>query len=270
VLIMATPLTAVTAVAFDVNGTLVHIRTDEYREDIFRSVGHFLTYQGIDMRRHQVRDEYFARLKRQQRESPHRYPEFDAVAIWRSIIDDFASDYTRALPPERLAQLSLTLAEIYRGVSRKKLKLYPHVREMLEQLRQRFPLAIVTDAQTAYARGELHKVGLTHYFNPIVISGDHGFRKPDPRLFEYALQGLGAPAAETVYVGNDMFRDIYGARQVGMRTVMFDSDQGTKHYEDCEPDYRITDHRELLQIMGIGDWRRRPAVMYHPPPASER
>ena len=129
---MATALTGVTAVAFDVNGTLVHIRTDEHREDIFRSIGHFLTYQGIDMRRHEVRDEYFGRLKRQQRESPHQYPEFDAVAIWRSIVEDYASDYTRELPPERLAQLPLTLAEIYRGVSRKKLKLYPHVREVLE------------------------------------------------------------------------------------------------------------------------------------------
>jgi len=253
---LASPLTGVGAVAFDVNGTLVHICTDEYREDIFRSIGHFLTYQGIDMRRNQVRDEYFARLKRQQRESPEQYPEFDAVAIFQSIIDDFGSDYTRALPPERLAQLPLTLAEIYRGVSRKKLKLYPHVRKMLEALRQRFPLAIVTDAQSAYALGELHKVGLTHYFNPIVVSGDHGFRKPDPRLFEYALQGLGVPAGQTVYVGNDMFRDIYGARQVGMRTVMFDSDQGTKQYEDCQPDYRITDYRELLQIIGIGDSRR--------------
>ncbi|MFZ0225648.1 MAG: HAD family hydrolase [Mycobacterium sp.] len=180
---MSTALAGITAVAFDVNGTLVHIRTDEHREDIFRSIGHFLTYQGIDMRRHQVRDEYFDRLKRQQRNSPHQYPEFDAVAIWRSIIDDHASDYTRELPAERLAQLPLTLAEIYRGVSRKKLKLYPHVREVLEALRQRFSLAIVTDAQTAYARGELHKVGLTHYFDPIIVSGDHGFRKPDPRLF---------------------------------------------------------------------------------------
>jgi len=251
-LIVVTALTGVTAVAFDVNGTLVHIVTDEHREDIFRSIGHFLTYQGIDMRRTQVRDEYFARLKRQQRESPQRYPEFDAVAIWQSIIDDYASDYTRALPPERLAQLALTLAEIYRGVSRKKLKLYPYVREMLDALRQRFPLAIVTDAQSAYAHGELHKVGLTHYFNPIVVSGDHGFRKPDPRLFEYALQGLGVPAAQTVYVGNDMYRDIYGAREAGMRTIMYDSDQGTKQYEDCAPDYRIADYRELLQIMGIG------------------
>jgi putative hydrolase of the HAD superfamily len=249
---VATALTGVTAVAFDVNGTLVHIVTDEHRDDIFRSIGHFLTYQGIDMRRTQVRDEYFARLKRQQRESPERYPEFDAVAIFQSIIDDYASDYTRALPPERRAQLALTLAEIYRGVSRKKLKLYPHVREMLDALRQRFRLAIVTDAQSAYAHGELHKVGLTDYFNPVVVSGDHGFRKPDSRLFEYALQGLGVPAAQTVYVGNDMYRDIYGAREAGMRTIMFDSDQGTKQYEDCAPDYRIADYRELLQIMGIG------------------
>jgi putative hydrolase of the HAD superfamily len=248
---VAAALTDVAAVAFDVNGTLVHIRTDEHREDIFRTIGHFLTYQGIDMRRHQVRDEYFDRLKRQQRESPEKYPEFDAVAIWRSIIDDFGADYTRALPPQRLAQLPLTLAEIYRGVSRKKLKLYPHVRTMLDQLHERFPLAIVTDAQSAYARGELHKVGLAQYFDPIVVSGDHGFRKPDPRLFEFTLERMGVSAAQTVYVGNDMFRDIYGARQIGMRTIMFDSDQGTKEYEGCTPDYRITDHRQLLEIMGI-------------------
>lgn len=248
---MATDLSAVAAVAFDVNGTLVHIRTDEHCEDIFRAIGHFLTYQGVDLRRHQVHDEYFRRLKRQQRDSPQKYPEFDAVGIWRSIIEDFGSDYTRALPPERLAQLPVTLAEIYRGVSRKKLKLYPHVRKMLDQLRQRFSLAIVTDAQSTYAHGELHKVGLTEYFDPIVVSGDHGFRKPDPRLFEYALEGMRVAAGQTVYVGNDMFRDIHGARQVGMRTVMFDSDQGTKKYEDCTPDFCITDHRELLKLLGI-------------------
>lgn len=244
-------LEGVAAVAFDVNGTLVHIRTDEHREDIFRTIGHFLTYQGISIRRHQIRDEYFDRLKRQKRESLQQYPEFDAVAIWRSIIEDFGSDYTLALPPERRAQLPLTLAEIYRGVSREKLKLYPHVRKTLNRLRQQFRLAIVTDAQSAYAYAELNQVGLAEYFDPIIVSGDHGFRKPDPRLFEYALTGMRVSADETVYVGNDMFRDIYGARQVGMRTIMFDSDQGTKDYQDCAPDYRITDHRELLGIIAV-------------------
>ena len=43
-------LSGVAAVAFDVNGTLVEIRTEDDREDIFRAIGHFLTYQGIDLR----------------------------------------------------------------------------------------------------------------------------------------------------------------------------------------------------------------------------
>jgi hypothetical protein len=46
-------------------------------------------------------------------------------------------------------------------------------------------------------------------------------------------------------------RDIYGAREVGMTTVMFNSDQGTKDHLDCVPDYTINDHRELLTILRV-------------------
>lgn len=95
----------VAAIAFDVNGTLVDIHTEDDREDIFRAIGHFLTYQGIDLRRHAIRDTYFERLKQQQRESPEEFPEFDAVAIWASIVAEHATDFTRALPQERFAQL---------------------------------------------------------------------------------------------------------------------------------------------------------------------
>ena len=239
------------AVAFDVNGTLVRIVTDDHREEIFRAAGHFLTYQGIDLRRHQVRDRYFELLKEQQHDSLEAEPEFDAVQIWRTIIDENQSDFTRQLPPEKLIQLPLFLAEMYRGISRRTLALYPHVRKTLNALRGNLPLALVTDAQSAYARGELHKVGILGYFDPIVVSGDHGFRKPDPRLFEIALDAMGAPAGNTLYVGNDMHRDIYGAQQAGMQTVLFDSDQGTKKYRDCVPDHRITDYRELLAILGM-------------------
>jgi putative hydrolase of the HAD superfamily len=113
------------------------------------------------------------------------------------------------------------------------------------------PLALVTDAQSEYARGELHKVGLLGYFDPIIVSGDHGYRKPDQRLFQLALDGMAVAAEETLYVGNDRYRDIYGAREAGLTTVMFDSDQGTKAYQDCMPGYTITDFRDLLQILGM-------------------
>lgn len=239
------------AVAFDLNGTLIDILTEDDRPDAFRAAGHFLTYQGIDLRRHQVRDLYFQILKHQQRSSAEKYPEFDAVGIWRTIIEEHASDFTRALPTDKYRQLPLALAEMYRGISRRRLRLYPHVREVLDTLRQHVRLAVVTDGQSSWARGELHKVGLTGYFDPIVISGDHGFRKPDRRLFQFALDGLAIPAGNAMYVGNDMHRDIFGAREAGLTTVMFDSDQGTKQHEGCVPDYRITDHRELLAILGL-------------------
>jgi len=240
------------AVAFDVNGTLVRIRTDDGMEQIFRSIAHFLTYQGIDLHRHQVRDLYFEHMKEQQRASPEEHPEFDAVAIWRGILEAHQTEFTRALPAGKLEQMPLFLAEMYRGISRCRLRLYPHVREVLDVLRERYKLAVVTDAQSAYARAELHKVGLLDYFDPIVVSGDHGYRKPDRRLFQLALDGMGVAAEHALYVGNDMHRDIFGAQEAGMTTVMVESDQGADVHLDCVPDYTITDLRGLLTILGDG------------------
>ena len=153
--------------------------------------------------------------------------------------------------------MPLFLAEMYRGISRRRLRLYPYVREVLDILRAHFPLAVVTDAQSAYARPELYSVGLLDYFDPIVVSGDYGYRKPDERLFRFALEGLGVAAEHTLFVGNDMHRDIYGAREVGMTTVMFNSDQGTKEHLDCVADYTIDDHRDLLGILELPDWPKR-------------
>jgi putative hydrolase of the HAD superfamily len=239
------------AVAFDVNGTLVRILADDSDERVFRAAAHFFTYQGIDLHRYELRELYFQLMKEQLRSSPEKYPEFDAVGVWRSIIADRRTDFTRALPADKLQQMPLFLAEMARGISRRRLGLYPYVREVLDVLRDRYPLAIVTDAQSAYARSELHKVGLLGYFDPIIVSGDHGFRKPDPRLFQFALDGMAVAAENALYVGNDMYRDIYGAREAGLTTVMFDSDQGEKTYRDCAADYTITDFRDLLEILGL-------------------
>ena len=148
--------------------------------------------------------------------------------------------------------MPLFLAEMYRGISRCRLRLYPHVREVLDVLREHYPLAVVTDAQSGYARAELHKVGLLDYFDPIVVSGDHGYRKPDRRLFQVALDGMGVAAEHALYVGNDLHRDIYGAQAAGMTTVMVESDQGADVHLDCEPDHTITEFRDLLTILGDG------------------
>ncbi len=85
------------AVAFDVNGTLIRILADDGEERIFRAAAHFLTYQGVDLHRYEVRDLYFQIMKEQLRASQEDYPEFDAVGVWREIIQGHMTDFTRAL-----------------------------------------------------------------------------------------------------------------------------------------------------------------------------
>lgn len=242
-------MTQIRAIAFDVNGTLSDILTEDDAEAVFRAAANTLTYAGIDLRRRALHDLYTRLVAEQLGSGPEVYPEFDVVAVWRSIIALHTTAFTRSLPPARLEQLPLALAELTRGVARRRLRLYPHVREVLDELRSRFPLAVVSDGQSAWARAELHRVGLLDHFGPVVVSGDHGYRKPDPRLFRLALRELGVHPGQCLFVGNDMHRDIWGAQQVGMPTVMFDSDQGEKEWEDCVPDHRITDHRALLGLV---------------------
>src|SRR5947209_6198313 len=211
------------ALLFDVNGTLIDIETDEGAEEIYRAIGHFLTYQGILLHRWQVRDLFFELQQQQRQASAEPYAEWDAVAPWRELLERQASDYTRSLPAEKREQLPLFLAELHRGIARKRLRLYPQVQEVLDQLRPHYRMAVVTDAQSAYAVPELHAVGLLNYFNPVIVSGDYGYRKPDKRLFQKALDALELKSAQALFIGNDMYHDIFGAQQAGLKAIFCSS-----------------------------------------------
>lgn len=237
------------ALLFDVNGTLIDIETDEGLEEIYRAIAHFLMYQGITLHRWEVRDLYLQIMQRQRAASAEKFVEWDATAVWREFLEKTGSDYTRSLTAEKLAQLPLFLAELHRGIARKRLRPYPQVQETLEQLRSRYHLAVVSDAQSAYAVSELHAVGLLDYFNPVIVSGDYGYRKPDPRLFQKALAVLGVRPEQALYIGNDMYHDIWGAQEVGMKAIMISYNHADISSEAITPDYIIYTFSELMQAV---------------------
>ena len=237
------------ALLFDVNGTLVDIETDEWMEEAYRAIAHFLTYQGIDLHRRETRDLYFQIMKEQFAVSKEVYPEFDVVAVWREVLRRAATDYTRSLPTRKWQEMPLFLAELQRGISRKRLVTFPQVKETLDQLKERYLLAIVSDAQSAYGVSELRAAGLAEYFSPIIISGDFGYRKPDPRLFQAALTELQVYPEQAIFVGNDRFRDIRGARQVGMKTILFCPQGNPGGFQDAEPDYILYNYADLPRAL---------------------
>lgn len=233
------------ALLFDVNGTLIDIETDEGMEECYRAVAHFLTYQGIALHRAEVRTLYYTIMKEQFAASTEVYPEFDVVANWREVLRRYATDYTRSLGPEKLSQMPLFIAELQRGVSRKRLVAFPQVQETLALLKTRHRLAVVSDAQSAYGLPELRAAGLAEYFAPIVISGDYGYRKPDPRLFQAALTELQVSPEEAIFIGNDRFRDVLGARQAGMKTIQFCPHGNPGGSPETEPDYLLYQYADL-------------------------
>lgn len=233
------------ALLFDVNGTLIDIETDEWMEESYRAVAHFLTYQGITVRRGEVRDLYFQIMKEQFAASKEIYPEFDVVEVWREVLRRHATDYTCSLAPAKLLQMPLFLAELQRGISRKRLVAFPQTEEILARLKTRHRLAVVSDAQSAYGLPELRAVGLADYFAPIIISGDYGYRKPDARLFQAALTELQVCPEEAIFVGNDRFRDVLGARKVGMKTILFCPYGNPGGSPETEPDYILYQYADL-------------------------
>lgn len=231
-------------IIFDLYGTLIDIETDESMEEIYRAIAHFLTYRGIKMNRWELKELYFRLIKEQKEASDEIHPEADVVAVWDRLLDMQgmkSSPYRRGL--------ARTIAQFYRGISRKRLKLYRGTREALEALYGCCKLALVTDAQRCYAVPEIKALSIEGFFQTVIISSDYGFRKPDERLAAKALSRMGMRPEEVLFVGNDMYRDIYSARLLGIRSVLFLSNQGSRSHEGTTPDYSIQELRELLAIV---------------------
>ena len=233
----------------DVNGTLIDINTDENNEQIYRSISHLLKYYGIRTSRGDVREGYYQILKDQRRAGGEEFPEYDAVAVWREFVVSRLQRSGAAMPKNKLAQLPHFLAELARGISVNRLELYPDVRDVLDELRPNYRLAVLSDAQSVWAVPEMRQVGIADYFFPIVVSGDLGYRKPDPRIFALTLRRMHLEPQDVVFVGNDMYRDIYGARQAGLRTVFFATGQGQQRMDGVEAHYNIYRFGELRNAL---------------------
>lgn len=230
------------AILFDLYGTLIDIETDESMEEIYRGIAHYLTYHGVYLHRWEVRERYYRIMKQQKETRAEAYPEIDVEAIWNEFL---VQEGIKSTPLR--GQLAKVLAHLYRGISRNRLQLYPDVKRVLNELQGRYRLALISDAQSCFALPEIRAVGLDGYFESIVISSHYGYRKPDSRLFLKSLDNMELEPGEAIWVGNDMFRDIYGARLLGIRSIFIDSNQGAKSYKDVAADYRVQRFEDVLK-----------------------
>ena len=79
---------------------------------------------------------------------------------------------------------------------------------------------------------ELEHLNLDGYFQLLVSGGEAGFKKPETGIFQYALKRGGISPDQTIYVGDNYFADVVGARNAGLHPVLLDIG-GIFHQPGC-------------------------------------
>ncbi len=95
----------------------------------------------------------------------------------------------------------------------------------------------------------LKEVGLLEYFPTRVYSCDVRYRKPDPRIFQIALDRMGIAAGEAVFVGDSLKADVAGSAKAGMVAVLKDP-TGVKRRGRIRPSHTIASLAQLPAIVG--------------------
>jgi HAD superfamily hydrolase (TIGR01549 family) len=141
------------------------------------------------------------------------------------------------------------LADAYSEIRRETgMRLFEGVPGFLADLRARYRVGILTNGPSDMQWEKLRKLGLTAAVDAIVVAGDFGVFKPDPRPFRRLTELLGTSPPTSLFVGDSYEHDIVGARGAGMRTAWVTAD-GAGGTAGNAPDHvveRAIDLREVL------------------------
>ena len=155
-----------------------------------------------------------------------------------------------SLDPEACAPgLIIELIETHRAELAKAVAFPPHYRALLDDLRPRYRMAVVSNFDyTPTALAILRAAGIVEMFETIVVSDTVGWRKPAPVIFRRTLASMGLEPVDTLFVGDRLDIDVAGARAVGMDAAWINPDAEPVPPGLSPPTY---DLRDLADLRGI-------------------
>ncbi|MEW9698285.1 HAD family hydrolase [Paenibacillus sp. SI8] len=130
------------------------------------------------------------------------------------------------------------------------LKPDPAVHDLLLRLRERYLLGIVTNGPHDMQEGKIERIGLKEVFpsEQVWISNVVGFAKPDPRIYQMALDYFGVSAEDTLFVGDSWEADVVGPIRAGMQAIWLNK-YGKEPKAEVVPLAVITELHELIHLV---------------------
>lgn len=126
-------------------------------------------------------------------------------------------------------------------------QLLPGALEAVKQLSALAPIAIVTNGIPYVQHGRFDNTQVRGYVRELVISGEEGYYKPDPRLIDVALRRMGAAKERALMVGDSLASDILAAQRAGVAACWYNP-VGRECTLEKKPEYNV---QSLIQVKDI-------------------
>jgi FMN hydrolase / 5-amino-6-(5-phospho-D-ribitylamino)uracil phosphatase len=149
--------------------------------------------------------------------------------------------------PERVqAAADVYVSDRFRG-----LKLFPEAVEVIVTIRQQVNIGMITNGPSDIQRQKLGLLGIEPLFPFILVSEEVDLWKPDPRIFQRAMELGDATPKESVYIGDNPKHDIAGAKAAGITSIWVNRSESPWSDEGDPPDHQISDLRQIFDILGL-------------------
>ncbi len=142
--------------------------------------------------------------------------------------------------------LSIEIGDYYLEHSPKQTTLLPFTVEVLDYLKEKYILHIITNGFEEVQLIKLNSSGIMNYFDQIIFSEKVGVKKPHPLIFKKAIKEANASINNSLMIGDDYYADIHGAKRVGMDSIYFNF---YKNSHQLEVDREIFCLSELMKIL---------------------
>jgi len=117
--------------------------------------------------------------------------------------------------------------------------------DVLDYLKSKYNLHIITNGFQEVQNGKLKNANIEHYFTTVTNSEMAGFKKPNPKIFEFALQLAKAEKATSLMVGDSLEADMEGAKNIGLDALFFNETK-TNAPHDFPQIYHLSEIKNLL------------------------
>ena len=124
--------------------------------------------------------------------------------------------------------------------------LSPFSHEVLSYLKNKYTLHIITNGFEEVQHIKLAVADLEQYFDVVVTSEKVGVKKPNAKIFEFALEQANAKAEQSIMIGDDLVVDVLGAEKVGMQGIYFNPNKEEHKEEVVHEIFCLSELRTLL------------------------